>query len=157
MDVPKYETAVDKAIREAQERGAFDNLPGHGKPLRGLDQPHDDNWWLNDWMKREGVSMEALLPMSIQLRKEIDRLPATLQGLRSEAAVRDAVNELNGRIVEFMRAPEGPAIPIRRVDLDDALERWRAERPAVAQKATPARPDVAEKPTRPRWWPWRKP
>ncbi|GLZ01820.1 hypothetical protein Acsp02_90710 [Actinoplanes sp. NBRC 103695] len=30
-----YESAVDRQLREAQERGEFDNLPGAGKPLRG--------------------------------------------------------------------------------------------------------------------------
>jgi len=29
---------VDKAIREAQERGEFDNLPGKGRPLRWDDE-----------------------------------------------------------------------------------------------------------------------
>ena len=28
-----YETPLDRAIREATERGAFDDLPGAGKPL----------------------------------------------------------------------------------------------------------------------------
>jgi DnaJ-like protein len=34
----QWESAVDKQIREAEERGEFDNLPGKGKPLRL------DNW-----------------------------------------------------------------------------------------------------------------
>src|SRR3954453_19926430 len=35
---------VDEAIREAQERGAFDNLPGSGKPLEFMDNPHGADW-----------------------------------------------------------------------------------------------------------------
>lgn len=112
MDGRYYETAIDRAVREAQERGAFDDLPGKGKPLRGLDKPHDDNWWLNDWMQREGVSMEELLPTSIRLKKEIDRLPMTPRALSDESAVRDAINELNGRILDFLRAG-GAGCPYR--------------------------------------------
>ena len=38
-----YERPVDRAIREAAERGAFDNLPGSGKPLPDTG-PADDLW-----------------------------------------------------------------------------------------------------------------
>lgn len=147
-----YETAVDKAIREAQERGAFEDLPGKGKPLRGLDTPHDDNWWLNDWMKREGVSMEALLPPSVQLRKEVDRLPATLRPLPTEDAVRDVIAELNGRILDHMRFPSGPAVPIRRVDTEEMVRRWRNEHPAPTERTAPAPPPQPEPEPRRRWW-----
>ena len=36
-----WEARVERLIREAQERGEFDNLPGAGKPIEGLDKPHD--------------------------------------------------------------------------------------------------------------------
>ncbi|MFC4950642.1 DUF1992 domain-containing protein [Pseudonocardia sp. GCM10023141] len=149
MEPQPYETTVDKQIRLAQEQGAFDNLPGKGKPLRGIDQPHNDNWWIDDWMKREGVSVEALLPPSIQLRKEIDRLPDALRGMPTEGAVRDTVTELNGRIVAFLRAPQGPKLPIHRIDVDAAVQRWRAEHPAPVERAEPAAPPP---PARRRWW-----
>lgn len=31
--LPQWESAIDRQIREAQERGDFDDLPGRGKPL----------------------------------------------------------------------------------------------------------------------------
>ena len=34
------------AIREAQERGEFDNLPGAGKPLTDLGDTDDPMWWV---------------------------------------------------------------------------------------------------------------
>ena len=34
-----HESWVEKQIREAQERGEFDNLPGAGKPLSGARRP----------------------------------------------------------------------------------------------------------------------
>ena len=143
----RYETAVEKQIREAQERGAFDNLPGAGKPLRGLDED-DDLWWVRRYVEREGLSRELLLPPSIQLRKEIDRLPDTLRALRTEQEVRDAVREVNLRVVEHLRAPSGPRVRVGRVDIEAAVHRWRAERPAAAATPPPVRPP---EPTRP-WW-----
>jgi hypothetical protein len=38
------ETWVERQIREAQERGAFDNLPGAGKPIPGIAEPDDEHW-----------------------------------------------------------------------------------------------------------------
>ena len=43
---PRWESPVEKAIREAQERGEFDDLPGAGKPLKDLGDPDDPLWWL---------------------------------------------------------------------------------------------------------------
>ena len=63
-----YESAVEKAIREAQERGQFDNLPHSGKPLPGLDGPDDELWWVRNYVRREGLSGEEFLPESLLLR-----------------------------------------------------------------------------------------
>ena len=83
-----YETLVERQIRLAQERGDFDDLPGKGKPLPGLDGPDDENWWLKGYLRREGLSTEPLLPTPLQLRREIERLPDTVAGLPDERAVR---------------------------------------------------------------------
>lgn len=156
FDDARHESAVDRALREAAERGAFDDLPGRGRPLPQLDDPSED-WWVRGYLRREGLSTDLLLPPSVQLRKEIDRLPRTLAALRSERDVRDTVAELNVRIVEHLRFPAGPRVPIRRVDADEAVARWAAGRspaapPAPVPDAT-AVPD-APAPTRARrrWW-----
>jgi hypothetical protein len=147
----RYESAVDKAIREAAERGAFDNLPGAGKPLPGISGPDDELWWVRRYVEREGLSRDVLLPPSIQLRKELDRFPETLRTLRSEEQVRDTVRELNLRIVDHLRAPEGPRVQVRRIDADDAVRRWREERPAAAAAPQDPAPSAAPAP-RPSWW-----
>ncbi|MET0188417.1 MAG: DUF1992 domain-containing protein [Pseudonocardia sediminis] len=148
---PRFESAVDRQIREAQERGEFDDLPGKGKPLPGLDGKFDENWWVRGFLRREGLSSDALLPPSVQLRKEIDRLPETVRALRDERRVRDAVEELNVRIVEHMRFPSGPRIPIRRQDPDEVVTRWRDERRGPERPAPPPAP-VAPAPERRSWW-----
>jgi len=50
-----WETWVDRQIREGMERGEFDALPDHGKPIRDLDRPRDDSWWVKDKLRREQV------------------------------------------------------------------------------------------------------
>ncbi|WP_338051407.1 DUF1992 domain-containing protein [Pseudonocardia acidicola] len=150
----RYESAVEKQIRMAEERGDFDNLPGHGKPLPGLDGPPDDLWWVKEFLRREGLSTEALLPTSLQLRKEIQRLPETVRGLPSERAVRDVVAELNLRIVDWLRAPSGPQVPIGPVKADAVVQQWRADRPAAPERPAPIDqgPTDAAPAQRRRWW-----
>jgi hypothetical protein len=124
----RFESLVDQQIRLAQERGEFDNLPGMGKPLPGAGQPDDDLWWVRGYLKREGLSAEPLLPTSLRLAREIERLPDTVADLPSEQMVRERVLDLNRRIAEYLRAPSGPHVRLRLVDPDDMAERWRAAR-----------------------------
>ena len=51
-----FGTWVERQIREAAERGEFDNLPGAGKPIADLDKPHDELWWVKDKLRREQLS-----------------------------------------------------------------------------------------------------
>ncbi|MBP2329877.1 hypothetical protein JOF56_010262 [Kibdelosporangium banguiense] len=143
-----FETWIDKQIREATERGEMDNLPGAGKPLPGAGRPHDEQWWIKNYLKREGLTAESMLPTPLQLRKEIERLPETVAQLASERDVREVVADLNRRIVEWLRAPSGPLIRVARVDVDAVVEQWRADRPVPPEP--PARPEPVRK--KARWW-----
>src|SRR5689334_7745374 len=67
-----YESRIDRAIREAQERGDFDNLPGTGKPLPDRGELHDEDWWLKQLIERENLT--GLAPTSLRLRKEVEEL-----------------------------------------------------------------------------------
>src|SRR6266508_1009114 len=84
-DVP-FESWVERQIREAVERGEFDNLPGSGRPLPVSGDGED--WWLRGYLAREEVPTDALLPASLQLRKEIELLPVTVRDLGTEEEVR---------------------------------------------------------------------
>jgi hypothetical protein len=142
-----FETWVDAQVRAAQESGAFDDLPGTGKPIPDLDQPYDENWWVKQKLRKEDVPAEALLPTSLRLRREIERLPGTVRDLAAERLVREAVAELNERIVAWQRSPTPPYVPVRRVDADEIVEQWRATRP----RREP--PPVTQEPQRhTSWW-----
>jgi hypothetical protein len=146
-----FESWVDKQIRLAQERGDFDDLPGTGKPLPGAGEPVEDQWWVKDYIRREGLSGEALLPTPLQLRKEVERLPETVRDLTTEQAVRDVAAGLNRRIVEYLRAPSGPQVAVGLVNVDDVVARWRSEQPKPAEQPA-AQPERAPTPQKTRWW-----
>ena len=74
-----WESAIDKQIREAQERGDFDNLPGCGKPLHV--ESWDDEWALAyHVLKQAGET----LPW-ISLGKEIELAQERLRKMLRDA------------------------------------------------------------------------
>ena len=130
-----FESWVDQQIREATERGEFDNLPGAGEPIPGQGMPEDENWWLRAYLAREQAT-DAALPTPLQLRREIEQLPDNVRGLRSEDDVREVVKDLNWRVLEWLRFPSGPQVPVRPVDEDGVVERWRADRATTESTTT---------------------
>jgi hypothetical protein len=147
---PPYESAVEKAIREAQERGEFDNLPHNGKPLPGLDGPDDELWWVRNYVRREGLSGEEFLPEPLLLRRQCERIDDTVAPLRTEQAVRDHVEDINRQIRRARLASSGPPVILRQVVADDVVARWRARQPnPTAAPPPPEQPAVAR---RRRWW-----
>jgi Domain of unknown function (DUF1992) len=123
---------IDKQIAEATERGAFDNLPGAGKPIPHHGDEDAAQAWLREYLRKEGVSAEALLPTPLRLRKAIDRLASDVPAMGSEDEVREAVGELNHQIRGWRRIPLGPPIFVPLVDEDAMVSRWHTSRPSPA-------------------------
>nr|MCW2728547.1 hypothetical protein [Aeromicrobium sp.] len=147
---------VDMQVQQAIRRGEFDNLPGAGKPIAGIDRPHDPDWWIKRLIERERIT--GVLPPALALRKEDAELDATLDRITTPTGVRQAVDDFNARIIEARRQLQGgpPVItPLR--DGDDEVASWhrrRTERVA-AQKARLAAIRAAEAAAAPPPW-WRR-
>jgi hypothetical protein len=47
-----FQAHVERLIREAMERGEFDDLPGEGKPLPDAGTHDDEYWWVRKWLAR---------------------------------------------------------------------------------------------------------
>ncbi len=138
---------VENQIRTAERAGAFKNLPGAGKPIPDIDRPKDDLDWVANLLRREQVDVASVLPPALALAKEVEVLPERLAKLRSEADVRDTIEDLNDRIRQAQRQPQvGPPFRVRAVNVAATVEQWRVERAARAA-ATPAQP--TEPPARP--------
>lgn len=138
---------VEIELQQAIRRGEFDNLPGAGKPIPGIDAPHDPDWWVKRLIERERISV---LPPALALRKEDAELDATLDRESRPAEVRRILEDFNARVIDARRQLEGgpPVItPLR--DVDQQLEAWeqrRAERFARLNiQSDENRPSVS-------WW-----
>lgn len=152
----RWESPVDRAIREAQERGEFDNLPGAGKPLRNLGNADTDDpdWWIRGLVKREQLDLTGAMPPAVALRKEAESFPESLMELRTEESVRAVLEDFNRRVkLDRLRPAVGPFPPLiaRTVDVDDLVRQWHGLRAARQQPAT-SRPEPA--PVH-RGWSWR--
>jgi DnaJ family protein C protein 28 len=71
--------SVEEIIRRAIEEGEFDDLPGKGKPIGIVDNPHQDLGWraAHHILKSSGFSLpwiEALREIDINLQRARDQL-----------------------------------------------------------------------------------
>ena len=63
-----WESYVEYQIREAQEAGKFEDLPGFGQPIPGIDEPYDEMWWVRKKLREENLSITPpWLPTRVDL------------------------------------------------------------------------------------------
>lgn len=123
----KGESLGDRQTRLGRESGSFDGLPGSGKPIPGIDDPHDDDWWIKEKLRREQVELE--LPPTLEIRFGKRDLLGSLHEIPDEAEVRRRIDVLNKRIAEVNRVPsEGPPSTTTLINVDEALAAWRNSR-----------------------------
>jgi Domain of unknown function (DUF1992) len=118
-----FSSWVERQIQEAMERGEFDNLPGAGKPIPDLDEPHDELWWVKQKLRRERLSY---LPPTLAVRKEAEDALAAASRARSEREVRRIVVAINAKIRETnSKAASGPPLNLMPFDVERVVGRWR--------------------------------
>jgi hypothetical protein len=118
-----WESWFEEQIRRAREDGAFDNLPGAGKPLPDLEGGYDPDWWLKKLVQRERVSV---LPPPLELLRKIESEIKKIWALSSDADVRAQVLSLNAEIARSnARAAEGPPTRLGLLDPDAIVAQWR--------------------------------
>ena len=89
---------VEDRIQEAQKEGAFDNLPGKGKPLA----LEDDSSIPEDLRLAFKILKNAnCLPIEMEMRKEIFNLRQLLDAAIDPDTRRELRRELNSRILNL--------------------------------------------------------
>lgn len=140
-------TWVDLQVLKAMRRGDFDNLPGAGKPIEGLGDTHDPEWWVKQMVEREKV---VVLPPSVMLRNEDAELDDALDEYTSEADVRKHLEDFNERVIAARYAtPAGPPLTTMPRDVEATVAAWRERYDAF--RAVP-RSEPAAQPVRRHWW-----
>jgi hypothetical protein len=89
---------ADERIREAMDRGEFDDLPGKGKPLN----IEDDSQLPPDLRMAYKILKNAdCLPPEVQLRKEIRTTEELLAGIQDTREKYRQMKKLNYLIMKF--------------------------------------------------------
>jgi DnaJ family protein C protein 28 len=140
----RWESLVDQKIREAMERGEFENLAGKGEPIDLSENPFEDP----DWRTAHRLLRNAgFAPAWIEDRKDIDAellaarvsLARTLTVLRnarnteheSSATIRwdkavdsfrNTVGELNRRINTWNLKAPSVSFQRKRIDIEREIE-----------------------------------
>lgn len=116
--MPDYEASVEKQIREAMERGEFDDLPGAGRKL-DLGSDEGASWWAK--RKLDEVRARERL---IEAAQTLDKQRDGLWTLADEEKVRAEVARLNHEIDEL-----NSTLPseerVQKLDPGEALRAWR--------------------------------
>lgn len=89
---------VEEAIRKAQERGEFDNLPGKGKPIdlsAYFDTPEEIR------VAQSVLRNAGFAPREVDLLREIAELRQILSSLLDENRKKEVQKEIEKKQIEF--------------------------------------------------------
>lgn len=132
-------------VRDAMAQGKFDHLKYAGKPIPGLGDSYDPDWWVKGLIQREHIS--GLGPAAILLRTEDAELEAKLDTQYTEQEVRDLLQDFNRRVIDARRQLQGgPPVVTKTRDVEEEVERWRSRR-AARSVEVPAEPEPQRS-----WW-----
>ncbi len=96
--IPGFDKIVEERIRKAQLEGAFDNLPGSGKPLR----LEDDRNVPEDLRLAYKILKNAdCLPPELEVKKEIATTEALLAGLEDVEERYRVLKKLNFLVMKM--------------------------------------------------------
>jgi hypothetical protein len=98
------ERLAEERIRDAIQRGEFDNIPGRGKPLNLEDDRHipDDLRLAYKVLKNAGC-----LPPELELKKEIRKAEELLSSMEDEGQKYGQLQKLNFLIMKLNEMRKG--------------------------------------------------
>ncbi len=93
-----FDKIVEAIIKEAVERGEFDNLPGKGKPIDLTEyfETPEEVRMANSVLKNAGMTSRE-----VDLLKEIAELKQILAGILDEKKKQDIEKQIRQKQVEF--------------------------------------------------------
>ena len=132
----RWETWVERKIRESIEAGEFDNLPGSGEPIAELARPYDELWWLRKKLREEQLSID---PPTLVLRREYQDTLAQIAEARTEGEVRRLVAAINEKIIYVnSHTTFGPPTELVPLNVERVVAEWRDARGTTSEGGSAA-------------------
>jgi DnaJ family protein C protein 28 len=139
----KFESLVDKLIRESMERGEFDDLSGKGEPVDLRENPFEDPdvrtahrllrnaGFAPAWVEERKEIDASLQRAQVTLRRARDLYRHEIHGgprwLRAVREFRETVAELNQRIRMYNLKAPATVFHRKVVDVDDWIRELEGE------------------------------
>src|SRR5215510_1680922 len=125
-----WESVLDKKIREAIERGEFDDLSGKGQPIDLSENPFEDpEWRLAHRMLRNAGFAPAWIEERKDIEAEIEAAKATLSRVWTVVQ--------NARHTEHQLSAEGrwrsarEEFRLKCFEVNERIDTWNLKAPAV--------------------------
>lgn len=121
-----WESWIEELIENARQAGAFESLEGAGKPIAGITDPYDPDWWIKKLLQREKLSV---LPPALELLQKVEAGLSALSSVDRESEVRARVGALNTEIAKVnARVADGPPTRLAPLDVEEIVAEWRTRR-----------------------------
>ncbi len=105
--LPGFQKIVEERIREAQRKGAFENLAGHGKPLVF----DDDSYVLEELRLAYKILKNAdCLPPELEMKKEIRQTEELLSSMPDSVQKYQQIKKLNFLILKLNSMRKTPVM-----------------------------------------------
>ena len=107
MTVEIFGKIAEQRIREAMEKGEFDDLRGMGKPLC-----FDDETWVPEDLRAAYRILRnaGCLPQELELRKEVMSLRELMKGIDDDRERLEKIRELNFRLMKLNELRKKPLV-----------------------------------------------
>lgn len=97
---------IEQRLQELAEEGYFDDLPGSGRPIAGLDEQYTPAWWAARWVQRDAARRDS---ESVRTRLAADicealELPAP-EARERLLQIKDGVVTLNALLDSALQLP----------------------------------------------------
>jgi hypothetical protein len=117
-----FQKIIEQRIKEAQERGEFDNLPGRGAPLR----LEDDSKVPEDLRLAYKILKNAdCLPPELELKREIRQMEDMLEQIPDEREKYRQIKRINCKILQLnMMGKKSPLFEEKEIYFKRLVERF---------------------------------
>lgn len=125
-----WESVLDKKIREAMERGEFDDLSGKGQPIDLTENPFEDpDWRLAHRILRNAGFAPAWIEDRKDIEAEIETAKATLD--RVWTVMQNARHTKHHGSAEARWLTAREEFRLKCADLNRRIDTWNLKAPAV--------------------------
>lgn len=118
--VTRFDRIVESKIREAQEQGKFDNLPGHGKPL---DLEEDDHVPEDLRLCHKILKNAGCVPKELEINVEIKKMEDLIAGMTDVSSKYSAMKKLGVLKQTMLKSKSAAAFHVPEVYMDKLVER----------------------------------